>query len=126
MARVSLIIGGVIEIVFRGIPALIGTPGMAAIFGLEYLPGFIPYVHAFGAVMVTFGIMFLIAAKVPERNVLVLNMAILRFFFGILAQLWTFIQMGELHVFWWIHIIVDAILVVMLLAARTKMMEKLA
>lgn len=122
----SLIIGGVIEIVFRGIPALIGTPGMAAIFGLEYLPGFIPYVHAFGAVMVTFGIMFLIAAKVPERNVLVLNMAILRFFFGILAQFWTFIQMGELHVFWWIHIIVDAILVVMLLVARTKMMEKLA
>ena len=122
----SLIIGGVIEIVFRGIPALIGTPGMAAVFGLEYLPGFIPYVHAFGAVMVTFGIMFLIATKVPERNVLVLNMAILRFFFGILAQLWTFIQMGELHVFWWIHMIVDAILVVMLLAARTKMMEKLA
>ena len=122
----SLIIGGVIEIVFRGIPALIGTPGMAAIFGLEYLPGFIPYVHAFGAVMVTFGIMFLIAAKVPERNVLVLNMAILRFFFGILAQFWTFIQMGELHVFWWIHIIVDAIMVILLLTARTKMMEKLA
>jgi len=126
MARVSLIIGGVIEIVFRGIPALIGTPGMAAIFGLEYLPGFIPYVHAFGAVMVTFGIMFLIASKVPERNVLVLNMAILRFFFGILAQLWTFVQMGELHVFWWIHIIVDAIMVILLLTARTKMMEKLA
>ena len=122
----SLIIGGVIEIVFRGIPALIGTPGMAAIFGLEYLPGFIPYVHAFGAVMVTFGIMFLIASKVPERNVLVLNMAILRFFFGILAQLWTFVQMGELHVFWWIHIIVDAIMVILLLTARTKMMEKLA
>jgi len=126
MARVSLIIGGVVEIVFRGIPALIGTPGMAAIFGLEFLPGFIPYVHAFGAVMVTFGIMFLIAAKVPERNVLVLNMAILRFFLGILAQFWTFIQMGELHLFWWIHMLVDAILVIMLLAARTKMMEKLA
>ena len=122
----SLIIGGVIEIVFRGIPALVGTPGIAAIFGLEYLPGFIPYVHAFGAVMITFGIMFLIASKVPERNVLVLNMAILRFFLGIVAQLWTFVQMGELHVFWWIHMIVDAILVILLLASRTKMMEKLA
>ena len=126
MARVSLIIGGVVEIVFRGIPALIGTPGLAAIFGLEYLPGFIPYVHAFGAVMVTFGIMFLIAAKVPERNVLVLNMAILRFFLGILAQFWTFIQMGELHIFWWIHMIVDALLVLFLLAARTQMMRKVA
>lgn len=126
MARVALITGGIIEIVFRGIPALIGTPEMAGVFGLEFLPGFIPYVHAFGAVMVTFGIMFLIAARIPERNVLVINMAILRFFLGILAQFWTYLQMGELHIFWWIHMIVDAILVLLLLAARTKMMEKMA
>ena len=122
----ALITGGIIEIVFRGIPALIGTPEMAGVFGLEFLPGFIPYVHAFGAVMVTFGIMFLIAARIPERNVLIINMAILRFFLGILAQFWTYIQMGELHIFWWIHMIVDAVLVLLLLAARTKMMEKIA
>ena len=122
----SLIVAAVIEIVFRGIPALIGTPEMAGVFGLEFLPGFIPYVHAFGAVMVTFGIMFLIAAKIPERNVLIINMAILRFFLGILAQFWTYIQMGELHLFWWIHMIIDAILVLLLLAARTKMMQKVA
>jgi hypothetical protein len=76
--------------------------------------------------MLTFGIMFLIAAKVPERNLLVINMAILRFFLGMLAQLWTFIQMGELHIFWWVHMVVDAILVLYLIAARTKMMEKIA
>ncbi|MFH1865793.1 MAG: hypothetical protein ABIK85_07910 [Candidatus Eisenbacteria bacterium] len=126
MARAALITAAVVEIVFRGIPALIGTPEMAGVFGLEFLPGFIPYVHAFGAVMLTFGIMFLIAAKVPERNLLNINMAILRFFLGILAQLCTFIQMGELHVFWWVHMVVDAILVLYLIAARTKMMEKIA
>jgi hypothetical protein len=126
MARAALITAAVVEIVFRGIPALIGTPEMAGVFGLEFLPGFIPYVHAFGAVMLTFGIMFLIAAKVPERNLLVINMAILRFFLGMLAQLWTFIQMGELHIFWWVHMVVDAILVLYLIAARTKMMEKIA
>lgn len=126
MARAALITAAVVEIVFRGIPALIGTPEMAGVFGLEFLPGFIPYVHAFGAVMLTFGIMFLIAAKVPERNLLIINMAILRFFLGILAQLWTFIQMGELHVFWWVHMVVDAILVLYLIAARTKMVEKIA
>ena len=126
MARAALITGAIVEIVFRGIPALIGTPGIAGIFGLEYLPGFIPYVHAFGGVMLTFGIMFLIAAKIPERNVLVINMGILRFFLGIVAQFWTFIQMGELHIFWWIHMIVDALLVLFLLAARTKMMQKIA
>jgi hypothetical protein len=126
MARASLIVAGIIEIVFRGIPAIIGTPGIAAIFNLEFLPGFIPYVHAFGAVMITFGIMFLIASKVPERNVLVMNMAILRFAMGIVAQGWTYFQMGELHVFWWIHMIIDALLVLFLLAGRTKMMEKMA
>ena len=126
MARAALITGGIIEIVFRGIPALIGTPEMAGVFGLEFLPGFIPYVHAFGAVMITFGIMFLIAAKIPERNILIINMAMLRFFLGILAQFWTYIQMGELHIFWWIHMIIDALLVLWFLAARTKMMQKLA
>ena len=126
MARAALITGAIVEIVFRGIPALIGTPEMAGVFGLEFLPGFIPYVHAFGAVMVTFGIMFLIAAKIPERNVLIVNMAILRFFLGILAQFWTYIQMGDLHLFWWIHMIIDAVLVLFLLAGRTKMMQKLA
>ncbi|MFH1690881.1 MAG: hypothetical protein ABIE42_11720 [Candidatus Eisenbacteria bacterium] len=126
MARAALITAAVVEIVFRGIPALIGTPEMAGVFGLEFLPGFVPYVHAFGAVMLTFGILFLIAAKVPERNLLIINMAILRFFLGILAQLWTFIQMGELHIFWWVHMVVDAILVLYLIAARTKMVEKIA
>ena len=126
MARAALITGAIVEIVFRGIPALIGTPEMAGVFGLEFLPGFIPYVHAFGAVMVTFGIMFLIAAKIPERNVLIVNMAILRFFLGILAQFWTYIQMGDLHLFWWIHMIIDAVLVLFLLAGRTKMMQTLA
>jgi len=126
MARAALITGAIVEIVFRGIPALIGTPEIADVFGLEFLPGFIPYVHAFGAVMVTFGIMFLFAARIPERNMLVINMAILRFFLGILAQFWTYVQMGELHIFWWIHMIIDALLVLFLLAARTKMMQKLA
>lgn len=126
MARVSLTIAGIVEIFFRGIPAIIGTPAIAAMFNLEFLPGFIPYVHAFGAVMIVLGIMFLIAARVPERNMLVMNIAILRFAMGIVAQLWTFIQMGELHVFWWIHMIVDAIIVLLLLAGRTKMMAKIA
>jgi hypothetical protein len=119
-------LAGIVEIVFRGIPAVIGTPAIAVMFNLDYDIGFIPYVHAFGAVMLVFGIMFLIAAKVPERHTLVINMAILRFLFGILVQFWTFIQMGGLHVFWWIQMIVDAVLVLLLLAGRTKLMEKLA
>jgi hypothetical protein len=126
MARASLIVAGIVEIFFRGIPAIIGTPAIAEIFNLEFLPGFIPYVHAFGAVMITLGIMFLIASKVPERNALVMNMAILRFAMGIVAQGWTYLQMGELHIFWWVHMIIDALLVIFLLAGRAKLMAKMA
>jgi hypothetical protein len=126
MARASLIVAGIIEIVFRGIPALIGTPAIAVMFGLEYDIGFIPYVHAFGAVMIVMGIMFLIAAKVPERNTLVINIAILRFFMGVVAQFWTYIQMGGLAWFWWIHMVIDAIMLFWLLAARMQVMRKIA
>jgi hypothetical protein len=126
MARAALITGGILEIVARGIPAIVGTPEVAFMFGLDYDVGFIPYVHAFGAVMIVFGIMLLIAAKVPERNTLVINMAILRFFFGVLAQFWTFIQMDGLALFWWIHMVIDAIMVLWLLAARTEVMQKIA
>jgi hypothetical protein len=125
MARASLIVAGIIEIVFRGIPAIIGTPAIAVMFNLEYDVGFIPYVHAFGAVMIAMGVMFLIASKVPERHTLVINMAILRFLLGVVAQFWTFIQMGGLAWFWWIHMVVDAIMVLWLLGARTSVMRKI-
>jgi len=126
MARAALIVGGIVELVFRGIPALIGTQRIADMFGLEFLPGFIPYVHAFGAVMIVLGIMFLIASKVPERNTLIVNIALLRFGLGIVAQLWTFVQMGRLDIFWWGQMVVDAALVLMLLMARATLMRKLA
>jgi hypothetical protein len=127
MARGALTVGAIIEIVLRGIPAIIGTPGIALMFGLDYDIGFIPYVHAFGAVMIVFGIMMFIAAKVPERNTLVINMAILRFALGIVAQAWTFVQMGGVpHVFWIVQMVIDAIMVLWLLAARSKVMAKIA
>ena len=121
MAKTILIIGGIIEIVFRGLPAFFGSPAVADIFGLEYLPGFIPYVHAFGAVMITFGIMMIMASKAPEKHLLIMNIAILRFGLGIAAQFITFMmQGGHLHIFWWIHMTVDALLVIFLLFGRTQ------
>jgi len=119
-ARSVLILAAIIEVVFRGIPALFGSPAVAAIFNLEFLPGFIPYVHAFGAVMICLGVLFFIASKEPEKHVLVINIAIMRFSLGILAQLGSYLQLGSLDIFWWIHMAVDAVLVVLLVLARSK------
>jgi hypothetical protein len=118
MVRFTLILAAVVEIVFRGIPALFGSPAVASMFNLEYLPGFIPYVHAFGAVMICLGLLFFFASRAPEKHILILNIAILRFALGIVAQLGSRFQLGALPLFWWIHMAVDIVLVVLLLLAR--------
>lgn len=120
IARPVLLIAAVVEVILRGIPALFGSPPVARLFGLEYLPGFIPYVHAFGAVMICLGILFYFAARDPAKHLLVINIAILRFVLGIAAQLGSFFQLGGLHVFWWIHMAIDVVLVVLLLLARRE------
>ena len=119
-ARSVLVLAAIVEIVLRGIPALFGSPPVARLFNLEYLPGFIPYVHAFGAVMICLGVLFFIASKEPEKHILVINIAIMRFSLGILAQLGSYFQLGSLHVFWWIHMAIDVVLVVLLVLARSK------
>jgi hypothetical protein len=118
LARIVLVIAAVVEVVLRGIPALFGSPAVAGIFNLEFLPGFIPYVHAFGAVMICLGLLFFFASKAPEKHVLIINIAILRFTLGIVAQLGSYLQLGSLHVFWWSHMALDVVLVVLLVLAR--------
>jgi len=126
IARAALVIAAIVEIVFRGIPALFGSPPVARLFGLEYLTGFIPYVHAFGAVMICLGLLFWFAAKDPDKHLLIINIAILRFALGIAAQLGSFFQLGSLHVFWWIHMAIDVVLVALLILARRSVTVKAA
>ncbi len=121
-ARVILFLAALIEFVFRGIPALFGSPAVAQLFHLEYLPGFIPYVHAFGAVMICLGVLFYFASKAPEKHLLIVNVAILRFALGIAAQLGSYFQLGSLHVFWWVHMTIDVIMVLLLIVARQSIL----
>jgi len=122
MARFTLILAAVVEIVFRGIPALFGSPAVARLFNLEYPLQDINYVHAFGAVMICLGLLFFFASKAPEKHVLIVNIAILRFALGIAAQLGSYFQLRagglSMNPFWWIQMAVDVVLVVLCLSAR--------
>lgn len=124
-ARAMLIISAVVEVVFRGIPAFFGSPAMARLFNLEYPLQDINYVHAFGAVMICLGLLFFFAAKAPEKHILVVNIAILRFALGIAAQLGSYFQLRAgglvMSAFWWTHMVVDVVLVVLLVFARTSL-----
>ncbi|TET80775.1 hypothetical protein E3J38_05000 [candidate division TA06 bacterium] len=126
MARVVLIIAAIIEFVFPGLPAFFGSEPVAELFNLEYIEGAVPYVHAFGAVKLCFGVMFFIGARNPKKSRLVVDMGILRFALGVAAQLLTFVMMGSLHIFWWIHMVVDIVLVVLLLISRKQITAQVA
>ncbi len=121
-ARIVLVIAAVVEVAFRGIPALFGTPAVARLLNLEYPLQDINYVHAFGAVMICLGILFFLAAKAPEKQILVINIAILRFALGIAAQLGSYFQLKAgglvMNPFWWIQMAVDIVLVILLVSAR--------
>jgi len=120
-----LVIAAVVEVVLRGIPALFGSPAVAKLLNLEYPLQDINYVHAFGAVMICLGLLFFFASKEPEKHALVLNIAILRFALGIAAQLGSYLQLRAggitMNIFWWIHMVVDIALVVLLWAARSSL-----
>ena len=124
MASIVLVIAAIIEFVFRGLPAFFACEAVANLFGLEYIEGALPYVHAFGAVMLCLGVLLFIASKNPKKNRLVVDIGILRFSLGVIAQLITWAMMGSLHIFWWIHMAIDIILVGLLLASRLKLSVK--
>lgn len=120
MAKTVLIIAAVIEFVFRGLPAFFASAPVAKLFGLEYIPGALVYIHPFGALMLVFGVMFFVASKDPARHRLIVDMGILRYALGIGSYIVTLVTPGSIATFWWVHLVVDVVLLVLLVASRPK------
>ena len=120
MAKVVLIIAAIIEFVFRGLPAFFGSQAIADLFGLEYIPGALVYVHPFGALMLVFGVMFYIASKDPPKYKFIVDMGILRYALSIVSYFVTLLMLGSLVFFWWIHLVIDVILLVLFILSRPK------
>jgi hypothetical protein len=120
LAKVILIIAAIIEFVFKGLPAFFGSAPIAKLFGLEYIPGALPYVHPFGALLLVFGVMFFVASKDPVKYKLIVDFGILRYALGIASYIVTFITLGSVATFWWVHLIVDVILLVLFVVSRPK------
>ena len=120
MAKVTLIIAAIVEFVFRGLPAFFASAPVAKLFGLEYIPGALVYVHPFGALMLVFGVMFFMASKDPVKHKLIIDFGILRYALGLAAYIVTLITPGSLATFWWVHLIVDLVLLVLFVMSRPK------
>ncbi|NIM49958.1 MAG: hypothetical protein GTN62_06690 [Gemmatimonadales bacterium] len=120
MARIVLLIAAIIEFVFRGLPGFFGSEPIANLFGLEYIEAALVYVHPLGALMLVFGVMFFIASKDPLKHRFIVDMGILRYALTIVSYFITIAIVGSLVVFWWIHLAVDVILLVLLVVSRPK------
>ena len=120
MGKVILIIAAVIEFVFRGLPAFFASASVAKLFGLEYIPGALVYIHPFGALMLVFGVMFYMASKDPAKYKLIFDLGILRYAMGLGAYVVTLVTPGSMATFWWIHLVVDVVLLILFVAYRPK------
>jgi hypothetical protein len=120
LAKTVLIIAAVIEFVFRGLPAFFASAPVAKLFGLEYIPGALVYTHPFGALMLVFGVMFFVASKDPAKHKLIFDVGILRYALGLGSYVVTLVTLGSIATFWWIHLVVDVVLLILFVAARPK------
>jgi len=120
LAKIVLIIAAVIEFVFRGLPAFFASAPVAKLFGLEYIPGALVYTHPFGALMLVFGVMFFVASKDPAKHKLIFDVGILRYALGLGSYVVTLVTLGSIATFWWIHLVVDVVLLILFVAARPK------
>ena len=119
MAKIVLIIAAIIELI-RGLAGLFGSESIAKLFGLEYIEGALVYAHALGALVVTFGIMFMIASKDPVKYRIIMDMGILGFSLAIISYIITYIMVGPFSTFWWIMIGIDIILLILFVTTRPK------
>jgi hypothetical protein len=120
MARIVLIIAAIIEFVFRGLPGFFGSEAIANLFGLEYIEAALVYVHPMGALMLTFGVMFFLASRDSTKYKFVIDIGILRYALAIGSYIVTMVMMGSLTLFWWIHLVLDVILLVLFIVSRPR------
>lgn len=120
MIRIVLICAGILELVFRGLPAFFASEKIAGWFGLEYIEGAIIYIHPYGALLIAFGLLLLLVSKDAAKYRIVVDIAILRFLLGPIALLYTKFTVGLFTTFWWVHLILDVVFLVLLIMARPK------
>jgi len=128
MARVVLLIAAVVDFFLRGLPGFFGSEPLANLFGLEYIEGALVYIHPYGALLLTVGVMFFMASKNPEKYKFVIDIGILRYALGVLSYIPTvlILGVGALVLFWWVHLIIDVILLVLFIAVRQKAAQPVA
>ena len=126
MARVVLLIAAFVEVVLRGLPGFFGSETIANLVGLEYIEEALVYVHPMGALMLAFGVMFFMASKNPDKYKFVIDIAILRYALVILSYVVTFLMVGTLVLFWWVHLVIDVILLVLFIVVRQQAAQPLA
>ena len=122
-AKIILIVAAVVEFIFRGLPAFVGSRMIANVFGLEYIEGALVYVHPFGALMLAFGVMFFVASRDPAKHKIAIDIGIVRYALAIVSYFITLAMLKSLATFWWIQLIFDVALLILLIFSRPRAVQ---
>jgi len=76
--------------------------------------------HPLGALMLVFGVMYVIASKDPLKNKFVMDIGILRYALAFISHFITFAMVGKLFLFFWVMVAIDLIFLILFVISRPK------
>jgi hypothetical protein len=123
MAKIVLIIGGVVEL-GRGLGCYLISRKLVNILGIWYIrPTVVPY-YCLGAALLVFGLMFIMASNDSTRHKFIINMGIFYFGLRFVSYFLMLARLGSLDIFWWIMAIVDLVLFILFFISRQKLVPQ--
>lgn len=118
--KVSLIIFGLIFLIYWGLMLVFIHPSMTALYGAPF-PQEPVYVRTIGMICVVMGLLLLFASRDPVKNILVINILIIHNILFIIFYLVGLLITKEMVGFvWWLNLIITIIFLILLLLFRPK------
>lgn len=123
LTKAVIIIIGICQILFWGLPPLFASQFTADVFGVRHAGEFSYWARYTGMLNLTWGLLLLCAAANPVRNKLVVKFSIFLYAFTFVLTALMLFWFGELDLgkwAWWLPVVSSAAFVVLLIAFYPK------
>jgi len=121
--RLTLIVAGLISLIYWGVLLVFVTPGMTGAYGAPY-PAEPIYVRTIGMVCVVLGLLFLLASRDPVKNRIAVDIGIINWaLMLIFAFVSMFITKEAVGFVWGINLVLYVVFLILFIAFRPKTAE---
>lgn len=123
LSKAVMIIIGICQVLFWGLPPLLASQFTADVFGVRYAGEFSYWARYTGMLNLTWGLLLLFAGFKPLRNKLVVNFSIFLYAFTFVLTTLMLFWLGELDLgkwAWWLPVVSSAAFVILLVVFYPK------